>query len=35
VFPEQAEQMTRRRLGFVTQGNLQNPQLQDELYDLQ
>lgn len=35
VFPEQAEQMTGRRLGFVTQGNLQNPQLQDELYDLQ
>jgi len=35
VFPEQAEQMTRRRLGFITQGNLQNPQLQDELYDLQ
>jgi prepilin-type processing-associated H-X9-DG protein len=35
VYPEQAEQMTRRRLGFLSRGNLHNPQLQDELYDLQ
>ncbi len=35
IYPEQAEQMTRRRLGFLSRGNLQNPQLRDELYDLQ
>lgn len=33
VTPEQAALMERRRLGFVTNGNLQDPQLRDELYD--
>ncbi len=32
---EQADLMTKKRLGFVTDGNLQDPQRRDELYDLE
>lgn len=33
LFPQQAELMQQKRLGFVSSGNLQVPDLQDELYD--
>jgi prepilin-type processing-associated H-X9-DG protein len=33
--PQQAALMQARRLGFATDGNLQDPLLRDELYDLQ
>ncbi len=33
LFDEQVELMERKRLGFLSTGNLQNPALRDELYD--
>jgi hypothetical protein len=30
---QQAERMDQERLGFVSAGNLDDPNLQDELYD--
>lgn len=33
--PEQVQLMEKKRLGFISAGNLQDPLKRDELYDLQ
>ena len=33
LFEEQVQLMEKKRLGFLSRGNLQNPALRDELYD--
>ncbi len=35
IFAEQKLQMDQRRLGFLSRGNLQDPQKSDEIYDLE
>jgi prepilin-type processing-associated H-X9-DG protein len=35
LLPEQATLMEKKRLGFADAGNLANPDLRDELYDLE